>query len=131
MSNAPHPRPLSPHLGIYKREWTMIYSILHRFTGIGLSGGLILMVLYLFAIALGADAYQMAYDCASSIVGRLVLLAVSFAFFYHLANGLRHLAWDLGKGLALDKAKASGNAVMAGAILLTIAAWAIAYYISG
>jgi succinate dehydrogenase / fumarate reductase cytochrome b subunit len=46
---------------------------------------------------------------------------------YHLCNGIRHLGWDIGKGYELKAAYASGYAVVVVSLLLTVAAWAVAY----
>lgn len=122
-----HERPLSPHLGIYKREWTMIYSILHRFTGIGLAGGLVLLIVWLLALASGAEYYDLCMAFLSHPVGRIIMMLISFGFFYHLLNGIRHLAWDLGYGYALDRARLTGHLVMGLAVVFTLLAWIIAY----
>ena len=45
-------RPLSPHLQIYKPQITSILSIMHRLTGIGLSVGTILIVLWLTSLSI-------------------------------------------------------------------------------
>ena len=89
---AGHPRPLSPHLQIYRRQLTSITSILHRFTGIGLAVGLLYLVCWLTAAASGLEAFDRLQTFNGSIIGRLLLLGWSIAFFYHLLNGLRHLA---------------------------------------
>src|ERR1700741_74027 len=94
-------RPLSPHLQIYRPQLTSVLSILHRATGIALGVGTLLLVYWLIAVAAGAGA-RAAYDVAQRLIGswfgRLLLFGWTLAFFYHLANGVRHLAWDAGYG---------------------------------
>jgi succinate dehydrogenase / fumarate reductase cytochrome b subunit len=124
---AGHPRPLSPHLQIYRRQLTSITSILHRFTGIGLAVGLLYLVCWLTAAASGLEAFDQLQSFNGSIIGRLLLLGWTVAFFYHLLNGLRHLAWDAGFGFELPTAYKSGYAVFIGTALLTIASWLIGY----
>jgi succinate dehydrogenase / fumarate reductase cytochrome b subunit len=128
---AGHPRPLSPHLQIYRRQLTSITSILHRFTGIGLAVGLLYLVCWLTAAAGGLEAFDRLQSFNGSIIGRLLLLGWTVAFFYHLLNGLRHLAWDAGWGFELPTAYKSGYAVFIGTAVLTIGAWLIGYYQMG
>ncbi len=128
---AGHPRPLSPHLQVYRPQLTSLTSILHRITGIGLSVGLLYLVCWLVAAASGLEAFGALQDFNGSILGRLLLLAWSIAFFYHLLNGLRHLAWDAGWGFELPAAYATGYAVLIGTAVLTILAWVIGYYQMG
>jgi succinate dehydrogenase / fumarate reductase cytochrome b subunit len=126
-----HPRPLSPHLQVYKPQLTSITSILHRITGIALSAGLLYLVCWLVAAAQGMAAFDALQDFNGSLLGRLMLFGWSAAFFYHLLNGLRHLAWDAGFGFELPAAYRSGYAVLIGTALLTVLAWLIAYYQMG
>jgi succinate dehydrogenase / fumarate reductase cytochrome b subunit len=128
---AGHPRPLSPHLQIYRRQLTSVTSILHRFTGIGLAVGLLYLVLWLVTAASGLEAFDQLQSFNASIIGRLLLLGWTVAFFYHLLNGLRHLAWDAGWGFELPVAYRSGYAVFIGTAALTVLAWAIGYYQMG
>ena len=128
---AGHPRPLSPHLQIYRRQLTSVTSILHRFTGIGLAVGLLYLVCWLTAAASGLEAFDQLQSFNGSIIGRLLLLGWTVDFFYHLLNGLRHLAWDAGWGFELPTAYKSGYAVFIGTAVLTIAAWLIGYYQMG
>jgi succinate dehydrogenase / fumarate reductase cytochrome b subunit len=128
---AGHPRPLSPHLQIYRRQLTSVLSILHRFTGIGLAVGLLYLVCWLVAAASGLEAFDKLQTFNGTIIGRLLLFGWSVAFFYHLLNGIRHLAWDAGWGFELPTAYKSGYAVLVGTAVLTLAAWAIGYYRMG
>lgn len=128
---AGHPRPLSPHLQIYRRQLTSVTSILHRFTGIGLAVGLLYLVCWLTAAASGLDAFDRLQSFNGSIIGKLLLLGWTIAFFYHLLNGIRHLAWDAGWGFELPTAYKTGYAVFIGTAALTIAAWLIGYYQMG
>jgi succinate dehydrogenase / fumarate reductase, cytochrome b subunit len=116
-------RPLSPHLQIYKPEFTSVLSIAHRLTGVALAAGTLLLVWWLLAAAIGPDAYGTVQACMRSWLGRLVLFGWTWALFYHLANGIRHLFWDAGYGFELSTAERSGWAVMAASIVLTLAAW--------
>lgn len=121
MSN--NQRPLSPHVFIYRWPMTMTVSILHRVSGVMLSLGLIVLVAWLAAAADGAAAYDRFSGVMQSGAGRLFLALWSFALFFHLANGVRHLFWDLGLGFEIGQANASGWAVIVATVVLTLVYW--------
>jgi succinate dehydrogenase / fumarate reductase cytochrome b subunit len=122
-STAKRERPLSPHLQIYRWQYTMALSILHRATGVALSIGLLLLVYWLVALASGPDAYDDARIVFVHPATRVLLVAFSFAFFYHLLNGVRHLAWDTGHGLERRSARTSGWIAFLGAVAATVLFW--------
>jgi len=119
-------RPMSPHLQIYKLPFTAKLSILHRGTGAVLFFGLLLMIWVLLSAANGAESWESMHSLLSSWFGYIVLFGFSFSLFYHLGNGIRHLFWDIGKGLECDQAKKSGQALIAGSIILTLLTWLVA-----
>ncbi|MEX2122523.1 MAG: succinate dehydrogenase, cytochrome b556 subunit [Woeseia sp.] len=118
-------RPLSPHLSIYRWPITMTLSILHRVTGVALSLGFLVLVAWFVAAANGADAHARFADLMQSFGGRTVLAILSFAFFFHLSNGIRHLAWDLGYGFEIPQANASSWVVIVSTIALTLLYWLV------
>ena len=116
-------RPLSPHLQVYRWQMTSVLSILHRASGVALSVGSILLVAWLVAAAGGPDSYAAMQGFLGSWIGLVLLFGWSLALFYHLCNGIRHLWWDIGRGLDLPSVYAGGWAVLAGTAVLTAAAW--------
>ena len=116
-------RPLSPFLTVYRWQYTMSLSILHRVTGCALSVGLLLLVYWLIAAASGAAAYETARHFFVHPLVRVLLIGFSFAFFYHLLNGVRHMTWDTGHGLERKAARLSGWIVFLGAIATTALFW--------
>ncbi len=120
-------RPLSPHLQVYRPQLTSMLSITHRLTGVALAVGTFVLVWWLVAAAMGPEAYATVQGVISSVIGRLLLFGWTLALFYHLCNGIRHLFWDAGYGYELKTAYASGWAVMAAAVGLTLVAWIWAY----
>ena len=114
-------RPLSPFMYYMngKTLHTAGLSILHRFTGLGLSVGSILLVYWLLAASMGAGAYAQAQEVFACWPTQVALLAFVFSFSYHSLNGVRHLVWDTGRGFDLHVAKYSGIAVFLSAIVLT------------
>ncbi len=121
-----HDRPLSPHLSIYRWPITMATSILHRATGVGLAVGFIVFVGWLFDAASGPDVYAMFLGAMDTTIGCTLLIGWSYAFFYHLSNGIRHLVWDTGRGLEKGQVSASAWFVIVASILLTAAFWWVA-----
>jgi len=118
-----NPRPLSPHLQIYRWYFTMALSILHRASGVALSAGLVLFCWWLVAMASGPEAFATFQAIAGSIFGQLVLFGVTLTGFYHLGNGIRHLFWDMGYGLNVQAAHTSGYVLVAGSVVLTLLTW--------
>ena len=122
----PNPRPLSPHLQIWRWGPGMTISILHRVTGNGLAvAGLGVLVWWLAALASGPDAYAAFQGIAGSWFGLVVLVGISWAFFSHMASGLRHFVMDLGAGYELDLNNRWALLTPAIGILLTAAFWAV------
>tara|TARA_B100001964_G_scaffold84581_1_gene95430 strand:+ start:115 stop:513 length:399 start_codon:yes stop_codon:yes gene_type:complete len=124
-------RPLSPHLQVYRPQITSVLSILHRITGVALAVGAPLLVWWLAAAAVGPEAFATVRTFWGSWFGQLLLLGWTFALFYHLCNGIRHLAWDLGYGFNLGTATLTGWLVVAGAGSLTLVTWFFAYSVTG
>lgn len=118
-------RPLSPHLQIYRWPLSMLLSILHRVTGIGLSLGLILMTWWLLALASGPEAFATVQAVMHSWLGILVLFLWTLSLYFHLASGVRHLVWDAGYGFELDVAANSGIAVLVFAGVMTVLTWLV------
>ena len=116
-------RPLSPHLQVYKPQLTSVMSILHRATGIALALGTFLLVWWLIAAATGESAFSTVQAFTASWVGRLLLLGWSYALFYHLCNGIRHLIWDTGLLFKIQNAYMAGYIVLGLAALLTLIVW--------
>ena len=116
-------RPLSPHLQVYKPQLTSITSILHRATGYALAMGLVLFTWWLVAAVVGPEAYGTFMDFCSSNFGQVLLFGWTLAFYYHLANGIRHLIWDFGLLFELKNAYAAGYFVLLFTALATSLTW--------
>jgi succinate dehydrogenase cytochrome b subunit len=113
-------RPLSPHLSVYKFGYTMVTSILNRFTGVALSAGLLLLVYWLTAVAGGAQSQARAGRLLSLPVAKLFYAGLMVAFSYHLSAGIRHLIWDTGRGLERSQARRSAWLVAAVSLALVL-----------
>jgi succinate dehydrogenase / fumarate reductase cytochrome b subunit len=121
------PRPLSPHLGIYKLAMTMAMSIAHRITGIGLYAGVLLLAWFLIAASTDAAAFGVFSAFIESIIGRLFLFGFTWALFHHLIGGIRHFIWDAGYGMDAPMRDQLAWATLIGGFALTIIVWAIGY----
>jgi succinate dehydrogenase / fumarate reductase cytochrome b subunit len=124
-------RPLSPHLQIYNPQITSVLSIMHRIMGVTLSFGTVFLIYWLSAAAYGPDAFAQAQAFFGSFIGQLVLLSLTFSLFYHLANGIRHLIWDVGLGFEMPILRATGIAVVIIACGMTALTWVVAYMRAG
>jgi succinate dehydrogenase / fumarate reductase cytochrome b subunit len=124
------PRPLSPHLQVYRLPLPALMSITHRMTGVILSSGTVLLTLYLAALASGAEQFALAQMVTSHILGKLVLFGYTLALFYHACNGVRHLFWDALVGLNIPAIYKSGQAVLVLCVGLTAGLWAVIYYLA-
>lgn len=127
---AARPRPLSPHLQVYRPQITSVLSICHRFTGIGLTVGTLMLSCWLVSAALGPTAHESLQVWLASPFGKLLLLGWTFCLFYHLSNGIRHLVWDAGWGFELKTADLTGWIVVVAACVLTVTSWVAAYAVA-
>lgn len=123
MKKTASPRPLSPHLQVYKPQMTSALSIFHRMTGIALSFGLLPLTCWLYTAAYNPEGLEGFYEYAGSIVGMLFMFGWSLAFYYHLANGIRHLIWDSGRMLEIEAAERGGILVIGITLGLTACTW--------
>ena len=106
-------------------RYTLATSIFNRFTGVILSGGLIVLVYWLMAVAGGTRSYERAYAILSSGALKLVYAGLLVSFSYHLVAGIRHLVWDTGRGLERAQSKRSARLVIAvsTALVLVLGYW--------
>ena len=121
------PRPLSPHLQIYRPQLTSVMSISHRATGAALTVGTMLLCLWLVALAAGESWYRLVAIVVSHPLGQLVLFGYSVALVYHALNGIRHLSWDHGIGLTIPFVYRSGWVVLLMTLGITTMLWTISF----
>jgi succinate dehydrogenase / fumarate reductase cytochrome b subunit len=121
------PRPLSPHLGVYKMAMTMAMSIAHRISGAVLYAGVLLLAWFLIAASADAATFGVFSAFIESIIGRLILFGFTWALFHHLLGGIRHIVWDAGRGLDAPLRDQMAWATLIGGFVLAIVAWSIGY----
>jgi succinate dehydrogenase / fumarate reductase cytochrome b subunit len=129
MADHPHKsganaRPLSPHLTIYRWPVTMMTSITHRVTGMGLSFGIVVLAWWLVCISNGPQGWQSFHAIWDSPIGLLVLFGLTWSLIFHFLNGVRHLAWDLGYGFPKQLAERNSVIILALSILGALAVFA-------
>ncbi len=122
-------RPLSPHLQIYRPQITSVLSITHRMTGVALWVGALFFTYWLAAAVYGPEAFNRAQDLMASWFGRLILFGWTFCLFYHLSNGIRHIAWDYGWGFEMPQLRATGWIVVIASLTLTALTWISAFVV--
>ncbi len=116
-------RPLSPHLQIYSPMLTMMMSIVHRLTGVGLYFGILIFAWWLMAAASGPEYFNFVNDLLGSTLGLIVLVLCTWAFFHHMCGGIRHFIWDFGKGFGLDTVELMAKIGVVTPIILTALVW--------
>jgi succinate dehydrogenase / fumarate reductase cytochrome b subunit len=116
-------RPTSPHLQVWRWHITMTASILHRFAGMALYLGTLLLALWALSLAQGRGAFDAYTHLIGAWPGRVLLVAITLSVFFHLANGLRHLAWDLDKGFKIKTADLTALIAFIFAVAATAAFW--------
>jgi succinate dehydrogenase / fumarate reductase, cytochrome b subunit len=124
---SPRPRPLSPHLSVYRPTMTMAMSIAHRISGAALYVGVLLLAWFLIAVSSDASSFAVFSDFISSFVGRLTLFVITWALFHHLVGGVRHILWDAGYGLDAPLRDQMAWATAIGGFALTVLVWAIGF----
>ena len=116
-------RPLSPHLSIHKKVLTAVFSIFHRLTGIFLTLGSILLVLWFLSVSIGENFYNYFQIISSNFIFKAILFFWTLAFFYHLFNGIRYLFWSFSLGMELKTVYFSGYIIALLTIIATIIVW--------
>ena len=116
-------RPLSPHLSIHKKILTSVFSIFHRFTGIALSIGTILIVLWISIIAFSQSFYNFLQTLNNFFIFKVFLFLWTVSIFYHLFNGIRYLFWTFGVGMNLRTVYFSSYIVIFLTLVSTLLVW--------
>ena len=124
-------RPISPHLTVYRLSLTMVMSIAHRVTGAALYVGTLLLVWWLVAASTSPRNFDVINGFFGTWIGRLVLFSYTWALFHHLLGGIRHLIWDIGRGLGEHERNLFARLTIIGSVSLTILVWLIGLMLRG
>ena len=122
MENKP---PLSPHIQIYKWHISSLVSISHRITGVINTIAITLICLMVSILVLGENYYEIINLFLSSIIGKFIILGITWSFSFQALSEIRHLIMDFGYGFELKTTKITGLIVIFGSIVLTISFYII------
>lgn len=129
--SATPPRPISPHLQIWRFTVTMAASITHRATGVILYGGSLLILLWLYALAFSPSLYASVAAFVKTPAGFIIVAGYVWSLSFHLMNGLRHLYWDYGRGLAVKTATMTAWLIYIASLILAAVILFIGYNAMG
>jgi len=116
-------RPLSPHLQVWRWHVTLAASILHRAAGVAIYAGILMLAGWAFALHAGPQVFATYTSVLASAPGLVVLFLITLALLFHLANGVRHLVWDVGFGFAPKTADATAWGAFAFALVANAGLW--------
>ena len=118
-------RPLSPHIQIYKWHISSLVSISHRITGIINIIAITFICLLASLLVFGENNYEIINLFLSSLIGKFLILGLTWSFSFQILSEIRHLIMDLGYGFELRTTKITGLIVIFGSIILTVAFYLI------
>ena len=112
--------PLSPHIQIYKWHISSLVSISHRITGIINIVAITFICLIASLLILGESNYEMIDFFMSSLLGKFVILGITWSFSFQILSEIRHLIMDLGYGFEIKTTNITGVIVIFGSVVLTV-----------
>ena len=112
--------PLSPHIQIYRWHISSLVSISHRITGIINIIAITLVCFWASLLLLGESKYETIDFFLNSLVGKFIILGLTWSFLFQILSEIRHLIMDLGYGFEIQTSKITGLIVIIGSIILTI-----------
>ncbi len=117
------PRPLSPHLSIYRFRVNMVLSIMHRITGVANYWGGFLLMAWLVSAAMGDAEYNLVSSLLGSPLGLVILFGFTWSVMHHMLGGIRHFIWDAGYGFSWPIVRALSWGTLFGSLALTGIIW--------
>ena len=112
--------PLSPHIQIYRWHISSLVSISHRITGIINITAITIICFWIASLLLGENSYEFTKVFLNSILGKFIILGLTWSFSFQILSEIRHLIMDLGYGFELKATKITGLTVIIGSFVLTI-----------
>ena len=112
--------PLSPHIQIYRWHISSLVSISHRITGIINIAAITLICFWIASLLLGENSYELTKIFLNSILGKFIILGLTWSFSFQILSEIRHLIMDLGYGFELRVTKITGLIVIIGSFVMTI-----------
>jgi succinate dehydrogenase / fumarate reductase cytochrome b subunit len=117
--------PLSPHIQIYRWHISSLVSISHRITGILNIAAITIICFWIASLLLGENNYELTKIFLNSIVGKFIILSLTWSFSFQTLSEVRHLIMDLGYCFELKTTKITGLIVIIGSFILTILIYVI------
>ena len=117
--------PLSPHIQVYRWHISSLVSITHRITGVINIAIITLVCLWASLLLLGETKYEIINSLLNSIIGKFIILSVTWSFSFQALSEIRHLIMDFGYGFELKTSKITGLIVIFGSIILTVSFYLI------
>ena len=114
-------KPLSPHIQIYRWHISSLVSISHRITGIINIIGITFICLWVSLLVFGESNYDIIKSFLNTMIGKFIILGLTWSFSFQILSEIRHLIMDLGYGFELKTTRVTGILVIFGSIILTIA----------
>tara|TARA_Y100001935_G_scaffold136279_1_gene112722 strand:+ start:387 stop:770 length:384 start_codon:yes stop_codon:yes gene_type:complete len=118
-------KPLSPHIQIYRWHISSLVSISHRITGIINIIGITFICLWVSLLVFGESNYDIIKSFLNTIIGKFIILGLTWSFSFQILSEIRHLIMDFGYGFELKTTRVTGILVIFGSIILTIAFYLI------
>ena len=112
--------PLSPHIQVYRWQISSLVSISHRITGIINIISISLICLWISLIFFNESNHETINLLLNSIIGKFIILGITWSFSFQILSEIRHLFMDLGYGFELRTTKISDIIVIFGSVILTI-----------
>jgi succinate dehydrogenase / fumarate reductase cytochrome b subunit len=112
--------PLSPHIQIYRWHISSLVSISHRITGIINIVAITIICFWIASLLLGENSYEFTKIFLNSILGKFIILGLTWSFSFQILSEIRHLIMDLGYGFELKATKITGLIVIIGSFILTV-----------
>ena len=112
--------PLSPHIQIYRWHISSLVSISHRITGIINIAAITIICFWIASLLLGENSYELTKIFLNSILGKFIILGLTWSFSFQILSEIRHLMMDLGYGFELRATKITGLIVIIGSFVMTI-----------
>ena len=112
--------PLSPHIQIYKWHISSLVSISHRITGIINIIAITFICLLASLLVFVESNYEIINLFLSSLIGKFLILGLTWSFSFQILSEIRHLIMDSGYGFELRTTKITGLIVIFGSIILTV-----------
>ena len=119
-------RPISPHLGIYRWNWTFIMSGFHRVSGFAIYFGSVIPLIWILSLALGEEYYNwVTWLYTTWFFGLPILFAYTWGVVHHTMGGIRHFVWDCCFMLEKDQRELAAKATLAASVLVTLGIWVV------